>query len=332
MFGPGWARFILAWMVVVEHVSRFQIGKVAVMAFFMLSGYWVTRVFIERYSDGVQGVLTFYLARFLRIWPLYAAVFLMVLLVAVFLPLHLPSDFWWAVPIFGVASHDLDIIGVTWSLDIELQFYLLLPLIVFFMRGFPQSTTKGLLLVILGLLWAVGIFLGWRFGVETALVYLPLFLAGAAVYLYDITPSGTAARLSLGFFILAGFVVAAIPVLRPFVIYGHETHFPDLLFSMAWGLLLVPFIAVNVRQHSSLTDRHLGNMSYVIYLVHFPIIKIAGEILGRDMTDAEKIPFFVVVLLVSWLIYILLDVHFERWRKVIVNALPHARAVTKSRR
>ena len=333
MFGPGWARFILAWMVVVEHVSRFEIGKVAVMAFFMLSGYWVTRVFVERYSDGVQGVGTFYLARFLRIWPLYAAVFLIVLLVALFLPLHLPVDFWWAVPIFGVASHDLDIIGVTWSLDIELQFYLLLPAIVFFMRGFPHSASKGLLLLMAGLLWLGGIFLGWRFGVETALVYLPLFLTGAAIYLYDITPSGMAARLSLGLFILAGFAAAAVPVLRPFVIYGSGNHFADLLFSMGWGLLLLPFIAVNVRQYSSPTDRHLGNMSYVIYLVHYPVIKIAREVLGRDMTDAEKLPFFVVVLLVSWLIYVLLDVHFERWRKAIVDALPHSRTViSKPRR
>ena len=320
MFGPGWARFILAWMVVVEHVSRFEIGKVAVMAFFILSGYWVTRVFVERYSDGIQGVTTFYIARFLRIWPLYAAIFMMVLLLAFFLPLHLAPDFWWSILIFGVASHNIDIIGVTWSLDIELQFYLLLPLIVLLMRVFPQTAQKGLLLLAFGALWAFGIFLGWRWGVETALIYLPLFIAGAAIFLYDITPSGAAARLSLGLFILVGLVAAIIPGLRPFVIYGSDNLFLDFLFAMGWGLFLVPFIAVNVRQPSSSTDRGLGNMSYVVYLVHFPIIRIAEEVLGRGMTDAEKPLYFVVVLLVSWMIYVLLDVHFERWRKAILDA------------
>lgn len=324
-FGPGWIRFVLAWMVVVEHVSRFQIGKVAVMVFFMLSGYWVTRVFVERYAHEVQGITTFYLARFLRIWPLYATVFLIVLLVAVFLPLRMPSDLWLALLIFGVASHGVDIIGVTWSLDIELQFYLLLPLIVVLLRSFPNRSIKALLLLGAALLWVIGVLLGWHYGVQTVLVYLPLFLSGSIIFLYDFSVSRSAARLSIGLFIVAGLIAVAIPILRPFVIYGSGSNFGDLIFALFWGFTLLPFVAFNVRQPSTSSDYHLGNMSYVIYLVHFPIIKITEVLLDRDMADYEKPLYFVVVLLVSWLIYFALDVYYERWRKNTVRALSRKR-------
>ena len=49
-FGPGAFRFFLASLVVVQHVSRLSLGHPAVLLFFMLSGYWVSRMYAERYS------------------------------------------------------------------------------------------------------------------------------------------------------------------------------------------------------------------------------------------------------------------------------------------
>jgi len=320
MLGPGGFRFLLAWMVVVEHVSRFEIGKVAVMAFFTLSGYWVTRVFVERYSHARQGVWVFYLARFLRIWPLYATIFLIVLFLWLIMPLQLPPDFWVALPILGVASHGIDIIGVTWSLDVELQFYLLLPVIVL-LRGFPSSPNKAIIVLGGALIWACGLFLGWRYEFETALRYLPLFLAGAAIFLFDLNVGRTAARISVTAFILAGGGATLVPALTPFVIYGSGSDLADKTFALFWGLLLIPFIMFNVRQPSGRMDRHLGNLSYVIYLVHYPTGEVANEVLGRSMSDPEKLVYFVVVLLLSLSLYVLFDMRYEKWRRNISTGL-----------
>lgn len=309
-------------MVVVDHVSRLNIGTVAVMVFFMLSGYWVTRVFAENYARGARGVQVFYISRFLRIWPLYAMVFLIVYLVALLLSLPLPPDPWVALPIFGVATHGTDIIGVTWSLDIELQFYLILPLIVFAMSGLGQRPSRDVAFVAVALMfWLVGLYLGGRHEVQTALLYLPLFLSGAAVYLFDLRASRRGAMLSAAVFVVAGLVAVAIPALSPFIIFGSGSTFADNNFGLLWGLLLLPFVAFNVRQKSSRTDRHLGNLSYVLYLVHFPVTRVAAGVLGRGMHDFEKLGYLVVVMGLSLLLYFVFDAPFEVWRHRMLGSV-----------
>lgn len=333
MLGPGGFRFLLAWLVVADHVSRLNIGTVAVMAFFMLSGYWVTRVFEERYAGGTRGVQVFYLSRFLRIWPLYAMVFVIVYLAAMFLSLPLQPDLWTALPIFGVASHGTDIIGVSWSLDIELQFYLLLPMLVLLMREVGRTAGQSTFLVGLALaFWVAGLVLGGRYDVQTALIYLPLFLSGAAVYLFDLRTGRRMALFSAGAFGLAGLVAVATPAFKPYVIYGSGSTFADNNFAIVWGLILLPFIAFNVRQRSSLRDRHLGNLSYVVYLVHFPMKRIAGDLLGRELDVPEKLLFLAAVMALSLLLYFLLDAPFETWRHRMLHGMQKALSFQNAKR
>lgn len=46
-FGPGQFRIFLAALVVLSHLSSLGIGRPAVFTFFMLSGYWVLRMYEE---------------------------------------------------------------------------------------------------------------------------------------------------------------------------------------------------------------------------------------------------------------------------------------------
>ena len=317
--GPGGFRFLLAYMVVIEHVSRFEIGKVAVMVFFILSGFWVTRVFKERYSKTSQAIPVFYLSRFLRIWPLYITVFLITALLAALFSFPTQPNTWIAIPILGVGTHHIDIIGVTWSLDIEIQFYILLPLIVFFLSKLHNAGAWVLFYGVVLLLWGVGLYLGGRFSVETVLLYLPIFLTGMTIYLFNLRSAKTSAQISVTAFCLVGVCAVFIPALKPYVIYGSGSDFDDKIFALFWSVSLLPFVAFNVRQKSSLIDRHLGNLSYTIYLVHFPMTNMSKMISDRDMTDIEKLYYLVLVLLVSLALYFLLEVQFERWRRRIVS-------------
>ena len=47
-FGPGLLRLTLALFVVVSHLTRYEIGRPAVFVFFMLSGYWVMKMYAEK--------------------------------------------------------------------------------------------------------------------------------------------------------------------------------------------------------------------------------------------------------------------------------------------
>src|SRR5262245_51095825 len=70
--GPGGLRYLLALAVVLFHATRWvPVGPAAVYVFFVLSGYWMSRMYQESYAR-LQNPLRVYLtSRALRIFPLY---------------------------------------------------------------------------------------------------------------------------------------------------------------------------------------------------------------------------------------------------------------------
>jgi peptidoglycan/LPS O-acetylase OafA/YrhL len=119
-------------------------GWMGVDLFFVLSGFLITGILLdtkqtERYFQN------FYARRCLRIWPLYYSALLFMFVIV---PLLRPSEAhaifaarsspWWAYPLFlqnfliPVPTSATGLLGVTWSLAVEEQFYLVWPLVVRF--------------------------------------------------------------------------------------------------------------------------------------------------------------------------------------------------------
>jgi peptidoglycan/LPS O-acetylase OafA/YrhL len=122
----------------------FQNGWMGVDLFFVLSGFLITGILMEtKTSEGY--FQNFYVRRCLRIWPLYYS---LLIFMFILVPLLRPSDAhvvfeqrsspWWAYPLFlqnflvPIPTMATGPLGVTWSLAIEEQFYLVWPLIVRF--------------------------------------------------------------------------------------------------------------------------------------------------------------------------------------------------------
>jgi peptidoglycan/LPS O-acetylase OafA/YrhL len=124
------------------HLGRlFEGGWMGVDLFFVLSGFLITGILLD--SKDADGYFRdFYARRCLRIWPLYYAliVFMFVLVPALRgAQAHLifeRSSPWWAFPLFlqnflvDVPNHAKGALGVTWSLAVEEQFYLVWPWVV----------------------------------------------------------------------------------------------------------------------------------------------------------------------------------------------------------
>jgi peptidoglycan/LPS O-acetylase OafA/YrhL len=110
--------------------------------FFVLSGFLITGILVDTKKSAAY-FKNFYVRRCLRIWPLYYSVlFLMFVVVPLLRPSEAKSVFgaqsspWWAFPLFiqnclvRIPTQATGLLGVTWSLAVEEQFYLVWPLVV----------------------------------------------------------------------------------------------------------------------------------------------------------------------------------------------------------
>src|SRR3982074_1503320 len=117
-------------------------GWMGVDLFFVLSGFLITEILLDtKQSEGY--FRNFYARRCLRIWPLYYSVLLfMFVIVPILRPSEAHTVFearsspWWAYPVFlqnfliPIPTMATGALGVTWSLAVEEQFYLVWPLVV----------------------------------------------------------------------------------------------------------------------------------------------------------------------------------------------------------
>jgi peptidoglycan/LPS O-acetylase OafA/YrhL len=147
------------------HFSRIALGSSAVYAFFTLSGYWIYVMYKRRYSVATSPYIAFIISRFWRILPIFWLANLFTI------GIHLTTDPWTRVVAdFGPTSiipnvfvlgyihwNDLKYLGQAWSLDIEMQFYLVAPLLIITLERWNRAAGAALVLAgILGLVLSDG--------------------------------------------------------------------------------------------------------------------------------------------------------------------------------
>lgn len=121
----------------------FSNGWMGVDLFFVLSGFLITGILVDT-KQSENYFKNFYVRRCLRIWPLYYSIIFFMFVVVRFLnrsEFHKvleQSSPWWMYPLFlqnfllPISTSATGPLGVTWSLAIEEQFYLIWPLVVRF--------------------------------------------------------------------------------------------------------------------------------------------------------------------------------------------------------
>lgn len=147
--------------------SVFANGWMGVDLFFVLSGYLITGILLDT-RQSRSYFRNFYVRRCLRIWPLYSLILLFMFVVV---PLLRPSvatsvfarsSPWWAYPLFlqnfiipdptGATGP----LGVTWSLAIEEQFYIIWAVLV---RFCSNARLRIIALAVIGLSPALRLYL-----------------------------------------------------------------------------------------------------------------------------------------------------------------------------
>ncbi len=137
-------RSVSIGLVIASHAARMStapqlprtmetVGTLGVRVFFVISGFLITTLLLEELNKrGSISLRNFYLRRTLRIFPAYYA-FLLLVTIAIYTgSLALGDGRMW--PAWSYVSNFFDpnawMIGHTWSLSVEEQFYLCWPLVL----------------------------------------------------------------------------------------------------------------------------------------------------------------------------------------------------------
>ena len=281
-------------------------GRTAVIVFIAVSGFSLA-LGPARSGWRFTSIREYARRRAWRILPSYWAA-LGFSLVMVWFVLPQPG---WAVPdgksvlVYGLLVQDVFSTGIPnrafWSIAIEAQLYILLPLLLLIVRRVNAVAMVTLVAAIVVTVGLLGPHVAWA---NDALVqYTPdlavLFAVGVLAA-GIVTASERVRALPWGWFALT----AAVPVIVMVVINGEawanaNLFWTDLASAPAIGCLLAAIATSRPRVVVRFLDtrplRSLGSFSYSLYLTHLPIvIAVAyGLVLPRIPTGTPT--FFVLV-------------------------------------
>lgn len=296
----GLIRFYLAISVVISHNGiRFPgiEGHLAVMAFFVISGFYMALVLNEKYQSNLWG---FYGARFLRLWPSYIVVFSLVLLLinpmgpeiykttlttvyvwfSAVTMLFYQTLSWFGFDASGalVFLHTKEmndtiqpLINAThmqqmWSVGVEICFYLIAP---FFAR--KPKVIVSLFIVSLAVYIAIKNFLFFHHPLDhrSAICSFWLFLSGMLAYFgwRKFRTLEYAKSMRILPWSLFGIAVVILCIILAWQYFNNP--YVTILCYIVFALSIIPVFHASRK---SKWDRVIGELSYPIYLTHWPIV------------------------------------------------------------
>jgi peptidoglycan/LPS O-acetylase OafA/YrhL len=302
-------------------------GFLGVDVFFVLSGFLITwLLLLEQARTGKVSLGNFFVRRALRIFPLYFAV---IGALAIYfylapdtstqragflaeLPYHLTFTSNWIVP--------TSMMGITWSLATEEQFYLVWPVVF----ALTSAVAVRLSLVTAALIVNQIVNFGWLdswFGSVgfpyhsleiMQSTFTPLLLGVMAAHLVHNSQSRLAVQRALGAPVA---MVALLMFLLSANWDGDIRGAPRLIIHLAVTVLIV-WVFFNerstaVRFLESRPLAYVGTISYGIYLLHLPVMYVA-EIALRRVDLYSPVSLFVAGVVGSIVVAGLSYRYFER--------------------
>lgn len=273
-------RALSAMLVITNHVHGMPIGLagwVGVWMFYAISGYLITTLLLrEEARAGAVSLGGFYIRRFFRIVPPYAATIVLYALAAA-----AAGDlerFRFSLPYLATFTAELApgedlLFGHAWTLGVEEKFYLAFPVLAFLLtKGRARLAVTVLCLMLL-----------LAYGTILSLSYFGLLLGALlAQILHDRRGFEILKRSTSGGSLVFGAGLVAL------ILIGRAANASDLKapFWATLSLLSSYLVAQAVIHRGpawlhSRAIEYLGRRSYGIYLVHVLALNAAARVAGQ---------------------------------------------------
>lgn len=360
-------RAILILLVFLNHAKYtrenaiLNLGQVAVYYFFILSGFLisigVTRA-IKSENFNRKFVYKYSIKRLFRIYPMYFGAFILIVLLGAYSYSHMEllknmlflqrgqgSDYLLALPglnhLAGIFT-DRIIISQSWTLVIEMRFYIIvIPVVYFLLHNF---SVKNFLKKFIGFLIVVNVFKlgsmlyaikyfdgGEMYGIHMPLFYFDLFLAGILVSV-AISYEQIGSWFKKHTKIIQALALLSIPlaILADADVSHYFATYLNLSINNFRTLLILPsaitgfctmYLLVTsktkldfILEWSPLV--YLGTISYSFYVLHNLIIKLIGtETIQGEFTA------LVITILISSGCYHIVEKNFIDWGHKIAKKI-----------
>lgn len=315
-------RAIAVLAVVAFHlsISKFSGGFVGVDVFFVISGFLITRIVWQSLEDRRFSALEFYARRIKRLFPALFAMLLICSAIIAFI--GIPSDvkdfgfgsiasvfyvsnfYFFSVSDYFNESLSFNALLHTWSLSVEEQFYLFLPLTLLIIHRIMPGRI-AFLLSALFLLSLAGSMLMLPYSESLAFFASPSrfwqFLTGSLIVFVSLEPQSYKRLLPiLGWLALAVLLLSFHKIDEDMTYPGWTAIIPTLATAV--------LILAGTHQSSSLYHflsnrifRFFSRISYSLYLWHWPVIVFYKMSFSTALDEQDMIILFAISVLAAYL-------------------------------
>ncbi|MGE4781394.1 acyltransferase family protein [Yersinia enterocolitica] len=331
-------RAIAVIAVILYHFKLFGItgGFVGVDVFFVISGYLITKGILSLAETGRFSYSGFYIRRARRLLP--ALIVTIVLSYAVSAFIFSPVDFalmssssifsmlcvsniyfWLSYGYFDADSSIKPLLH-TWSLSVEMQFYLLWPFLVMLFATKAKSFVFHFIALFIILMSAVSI-IYLKHDSSGAFFLTPFrmheFAIGAVVLYFE---RFKRPLLVDNIIYIVGLTLILYCVLsynsQSMSFPGHAALVPTAgaaMMILSGGNANLSVIASNKIM------RFIGEISYSLYLVHWPVFVFAQYIYGTSLGVFSRATLILITLIISIIMYFLVEKPFRNKKTIKVS-------------
>ncbi len=316
-----------------------KFGWTGVDLFFVLSGYLISsQLFVKIHQKRTISFREFFLKRFFRIIPAYVVVVALYFLFPVLREREPLAPLWKYLTFthnLGLDLRTQRTFSHAWSLCIEEQFYLFLPLILIGLIYF-NSMRKGVMILLFFFIAGLSARLyAWYAFVEPAInddnlwiiwykwIYYPTYsrldglLVGVSIAaVFQFMPKLKKILQQYGSYCL----MAGIGVLiGAYFLCEDQVSFKASIFgfpliSVGYGFILIGAISPEcfLSHFQSRITANIATLSYALYLTHKIVIHVSQEELSKADIPKESVWMFLLCMLISVIGALILNKLVER--------------------